>query len=88
MIIINAIIRKKNEITNIKYNLPGIVYGKKNKNILINLDHNQIITQEHKKEFYSPIILIIKNERINALIKDIQRHPFKKKLLHVDFLRI
>lgn len=78
----NRNMRKNNEI-------PAIIYGKKEKEIPIQLNHDHILNQESKKEFYKELTLIInKKEKIKVKIQEIQRHPFKLKLIHIDFLRI
>lgn len=77
----NRNIRKKNE-------LPAVIYGLNKKTISIKLNHNHLINQESKKEFYKELILIIKKKRIKAKIQAIQHHPYKLKLMHIDFLRI
>lgn len=69
--------------------IPAIIYGKGGKALSITLNHNSILHATEKKEFYSAEILININD-INekVKIKALQRHPFKPKILHVDFIRI
>jgi len=41
-----------------------------------------------KPEFYSEVLTIsVDGKEIKAKIQAVQRHPFKPKLLHMDFVR-
>ena len=69
--------------------VPAIVYGgsKEPENIVIK--HNELIKKLENEAFYSNIISLNVNgvsERV--ILKDLQRHPAKPKIMHADFLRI
>jgi len=69
--------------------MPGIIYGTGKEAMSITLDHNQLRHQLESEAFYSHILsLKIGNEEVKAVLKDLQRHPFKPNILHVDFLRV
>ncbi|XZR52768.1 MAG: 50S ribosomal protein L25 [Enterobacteriaceae bacterium] len=94
MIIING---KKRKFTGKSYSrrlrlknkIPANIYGKKQKNLNIELDHNYIKNIESKKKFYiNPIIININNKDIKVKTHNIQWHPFKLKIIHIDFLII
>ncbi|CAL4319077.1 50S ribosomal protein L25 [Buchnera aphidicola (Periphyllus testudinaceus)] len=68
--------------------LPSIVYGKKKKNLLIKLKQNDIINFFNKNKLQSNILLVINKKKIKVILKEVQRHPYKHKFLHIDFLRI
>ncbi|RDX38235.1 50S ribosomal protein L25/general stress protein Ctc [Kangiella sp. HD9-110m-PIT-SAG07] len=69
--------------------IPAIVYGGKEDAKSITLEHDEINNMLDDEAAYSSIInLNIDGETEEVLIKDLQRHPFKLKLLHVDFKRI
>ncbi len=69
--------------------IPAIVYGGKEDAKSITLEHDEINNMLDDEAAYSSIInLVIDGETEEVLIKDLQRHPFKLKLLHVDFKRI
>ena len=69
--------------------IPAIVYGGKEEPKSISLNHNQIINMLDEEAVYSSIIkLDIAGEVEEVVIKDIQRHPFKPKVLHMDLKRI
>ncbi|AFP85564.1 ribosomal protein L25 (general stress protein Ctc) [secondary endosymbiont of Heteropsylla cubana] len=67
---------------------PAIVYGGNTDPIAIELDHDEILNEQQKKSFYvEKLILIINNKENTVKVQFIQRHPFKPKVLHIDFIR-
>jgi len=67
---------------------PAIIYGGSQAAVSIILDHNQIFNMQAKPEFYSEVLTIsVDGKEIKAKIQAVQRHPFKPKLLHMDFVR-
>lgn len=93
MLIINAEIRKnygKSASRRLRKinQLPAVIYGNNLKPILIKINHDDIINKENKAEFYETLILIINEQKNKVRIQAIQRHPFKPKLIHIDFLLI
>lgn len=68
---------------------PGIVYGAKEDAVSITLTHNEIMHQLEHEAFFSHILtLTIGKQSEKVVLKDLQRHPFKAQLLHIDFQRI
>ncbi|QCI21455.1 50S ribosomal protein L25 [Buchnera aphidicola (Hyadaphis tataricae)] len=73
----------------LKNRLPGVLYGLKKNVILITLDHNVIFNWQKKLNVQKEdIFLIIDSKKYRVKVQDIQKHVFKPKLLHIDFLRI
>ena len=69
--------------------LPGIIYGTDKEAMSIALDHNVLSHQLENEAFYSHILsLKVGNEEVKAVLKDLQRHPYKPNIMHVDFLRV
>jgi large subunit ribosomal protein L25 len=70
--------------------LPGIIYGAKKDPQTLTFDHNEILHALEHEAFYSSIIeiKIDGNNTQKAVIKDLQRHAYKPKLMHIDFLRV
>ena len=69
--------------------IPAVVYGGNEDAKSITLHHDEINNMLDDEAAYSSIInLVINGETEEVLIKDLQRHPFKLKLMHVDFKRI
>ncbi|PAV02468.1 50S ribosomal protein L25 [Arsenophonus sp. ENCA] len=68
--------------------LPAIVYGGDQEPVSIELSHDEIINQESKPEFYEVLTLVVDGKKTKVKVQAVQRHPFKPKLTHIDFLRV
>jgi len=70
--------------------VPGIVYGGKEKPTSIMLDHKKLMHALEHEAFYSHILTLHlpDNKKQQVVLKDLQRHHFKRALMHVDFLRV
>lgn len=67
---------------------PAIIYGGNEAPISIVLDHNQVFNMQQKPEFYSEVLTIsVDGKEVKVKIQAVQRHAFKPKLLHMDFVR-
>ena len=68
---------------------PGIVYGGAGEPQLIELDHNALWHALKKEVFHSTVLDMELNGKDNkVLLRDVQMHPFKQMILHVDFQRV
>jgi large subunit ribosomal protein L25 len=69
--------------------VPAIVYGNSMEPASIQLDHNTAWLASQHEWFYSAILdLQLDGATQRVLLRDMQRHPFKAQLLHLDFQRI
>lgn len=69
--------------------VPGIVYGAHKEPTMISLAHNELIKSLEQEAFYSHILdLKLGSKSEKVVLKDLQRHPSKPFILHVDFLRV
>lgn len=69
--------------------VPGIVYGGEAKPQQIDLDHNEIYQHLRKEAFYSSVLTMnLGGKKEMCLLRDVQRHPYRQLILHVDFQRI
>ena len=69
--------------------VPAIIYGAGRPSRALAFDHNKVIRQLENESFYSSILNIQVNEKSQAaIVKDIQRHPSKRLIMHIDFQRI
>jgi len=67
---------------------PGIVYGGTAEPSLIEVDHNALWHALKKEAFHSSILSMdIGGKESSVLLRDVQVHPFKQLILHVDFQR-
>ncbi len=67
---------------------PAIVYGGEAAPISIALHHNDVLNQMDKPGFYEEITLVIDGAEVKVKPQDVQRHAFKPKVEHMDFIRI
>ena len=69
--------------------IPAIVYGGKSAPQPIQLDHEKIWLAQQNEWFYASILnLDIDGKVEQVLLRDMQRHPFKQIILHLDFQRV
>jgi len=69
--------------------IPGSVYGADLPVKMISLEHKDLIKQMDDEDFYSQILELNINGKVESVIvKDIQRHAFKPKVEHLDLMRI
>jgi large subunit ribosomal protein L25 len=68
--------------------VPGIVYGAGTP-ATIELDHNALYHALKKEAFHSSILeMDLKGAVQKVLLRDVQMHPWKQQVLHVDFQRV
>ena len=69
--------------------IPAIIYGGDVEPSVIQLNHNEIWLAQQNEWFYSSILdLNLDGKVTKVLLRDMQRHPFKQLILHLDFLRV
>ena len=69
--------------------IPAIVYGGELKPVSIQIDHEAIWLASQHEWFYSSILdLSLGGDVQKVLLRDMQRHPFKQQIMHLDFQRI
>lgn len=68
---------------------PGIVYGGEGQPQLIELDHNALWHALKKEAFHSTILeMELGGKSSKVLLRDVQMHPFRQLVQHVDFQRV
>ncbi len=68
---------------------PGIVYGGSGEPALIELDHNALWHALKKEAFHSSVLeMEVAGATTKVLLRDVQMHPFRQQVLHVDFQRV
>ena len=68
---------------------PGIVYGGTAEPQLIELDHNALWHALKKEAFHSSILTMeMAGAESSVLLRDVQVHPYKQLILHIDFQRV
>ena len=69
--------------------VPGILYGARRDPRLISVAHSELIQRLEHEAFYSHVLTLkIGDQSQEVILKDLQRHPSKPFVQHVDFLRV
>ncbi|HYW02368.1 MAG TPA: 50S ribosomal protein L25/general stress protein Ctc [Gammaproteobacteria bacterium] len=69
--------------------VPGIVYGGKGDAAAIAVDQNELLMHLDHEAFYSHILTLkLGRRKEQVILKDLQRHPYKPTVSHVDFQRV
>ena len=69
--------------------VPAVVYGGELKPVSIQIEHKDVWLASQNEWFYSSILdLSLSGEVQKVLLRDMQRHPFKQQVLHLDFQRV
>jgi len=69
--------------------VPAIIYGAGRPARALTFDHSKVVRQLENESFYSSILSIKVGENSQAaILKDVQRHPSKRQILHLDLQRI
>ena len=69
--------------------IPAIVYGGKAEPMPIQLEHEKIWLASQHEWFYASILdLDIDGKVEQVLLRDMQRHPYRQLIMHLDFQRV
>jgi large subunit ribosomal protein L25 len=70
--------------------VPAIIYGGHRDALALSLSQNELLHASEQESFYSSIIEIKVGADISqqAVVRDMQRHPYKPIIMHVDFMRV
>ena len=69
--------------------IPAIIYGGGADPVAVNVEHRVINKHLNNDAFYSAIIkLNVDGKSEKAVLRDIQHHPYKPVIMHLDFLRV
>ncbi|NTS78394.1 50S ribosomal protein L25/general stress protein Ctc [Catenovulum sp. SM1970] len=69
--------------------VPAVLYGSEKEAISLTLAHNKVFQAQEDEGFYTHILTLnVDGEKHEAIVKDIQRHPFKNQVMHLDFQRV
>ncbi|MGB0317893.1 MAG: 50S ribosomal protein L25/general stress protein Ctc [Pseudomonadales bacterium] len=69
--------------------VPGIIYGGEAAPQSVSLEARELAKAEGVEAFYSQVLeLKLSGKKIAAVVKDLQRHPARGDIMHIDFLRV
>ena len=68
---------------------PGIVFGGASAPVTIEIDHNALWHALKKEAFHASLLdMELNGKTEKVILRDVQYHPFKQQVLHVDFQRV
>jgi len=69
--------------------VPGVLYGAGKDAQNIELDHNELVQHLKQESFHASILsLSVDGEKQQVLLRDLQMHPWRAQVLHIDFQRV
>ena len=69
--------------------VPAVMYGAGKDAAMLALDHDSLYHQVQNESFYTSILTVnMSGEKEQAVLRDIQMHPFKPRIQHLDLQRI
>ena len=68
---------------------PGIIYGGAAEPQLVEVDHNTLWYALKKEAFHASVLeMDLDGSKSQVLLRNVQYHPFKQLVLHIDFQRV
>ena len=69
--------------------VPAILYGGHADARALTLSHQKLMIMLDNERFYSTILSLKMGDQTQAaILKDVQRHPYKNAVVHIDFQRV
>jgi large subunit ribosomal protein L25 len=69
--------------------VPAVVYGGDGAAVSIMIEHNTFFHALENEAIYTQLIdLNVGKKKEEVVLRDLQRHPYKNKIMHADFFRI
>ena len=71
------------------HQVPGIIYGGSNEPTPIAIEHNPLYHALRVETFHSSILeMELDGQPEQVLLRDIQWHPYRQQVMHIDFQRV
>ena len=69
--------------------VPAVIYGGEQAAQSIEMDHKDLFYKLKLEAFHASILSMnVAGKKEQVLLRDIQMHPYKQQVLHVDFQRV
>lgn len=69
--------------------VPGVLYGGDQSALPIELEHKSLLRHLKLESFHASILsMSLEGKKERVLLRDVQMHPWKPQVLHVDFQRV
>lgn len=69
--------------------VPAVLYGGGKEAVSLTMQHNTLVHNLENEAFYSHILTVnVDGKAEKAVLKDLQRHPYKPTIIHLDLQRV
>ena len=70
--------------------IPAVIYGGEKDPVALTLEHREVWHASENEAFFSSILEIRVGDgrKQKVVVRDLQRHPFKSQIMHMDFMRV
>jgi large subunit ribosomal protein L25 len=70
--------------------VPAVIYGGRRDPVALTVQQDELLHAADNEAFYASIleIKVGKKKTQQAVVRDMQRHPFKPIIMHIDFMRV
>jgi large subunit ribosomal protein L25 len=70
--------------------VPAVIYGGHRDSVALTLQQRELLHQAENEAFYASVleIQVADGRTQQAVVRDMQRHPFKPVIMHIDFMRV
>ncbi len=70
--------------------IPAVIYGGQKEPAALTLEHDPLMHAAETESFYSSIleIRVADGRKQNVVVRDVQHHPYKQQIMHLDFMRV
>ena len=70
--------------------VPAVIYGGHRDSVALTLQQRELLHQAENEAFYASVleIQVADGRTQQAVVRDMQRHPFKPLIMHIDFMRV
>ena len=70
--------------------IPAVIYGGKIDSATLTLDHDTTLNAAAQEAFYSSVleIKVADGRTQKVVVRDVQHHPFRLQIMHLDFMRV
>lgn len=66
--------------------IPGVVYGAATDPVSVTCDNRELRAAMSKQQLVGTVVqLELDGKKRNVIVKEIQRHPVRQEVLHIDF---
>jgi len=69
--------------------VPAIIYGGEGDPRMISLSYRELKVAMQSEAFFSQVLSVqVDGDREETIVKDLQRHPSREEVMHIDFRRV